>query len=413
MLSIVVGDEDRSDLNLDLDAIVREGARRMLMTALRAEVDEYIGAHSGERDATDNALIVRNGVARPRKVTTAAGELEIQAPRVNDRRQGVRFTSAILPPWARRSPKVTEVLPVLYLRGISSKDFVPALAEFFGSQAGLSASTIQRLTREWSQELKEFEQRDLSQVDYVYLWADGVHFNIRLEEDRLCCLVLIGVRADGRKELVAVGDGFRESEDSWAEVLRDLKRRGMRAPVLAIGDGALGFWGALREVFPETKEQRCWVHKIANCLDALPQSLQSKAKAALHEIMNAEHKEAAEAAVDRFQETYGAKYPKAVEKLLKDREVLLSHFDFPAEHWIHLRSTNAIESTFATVRLRTKKTKGAGSRAAGLAMAYKLLDAAQARWRCVNAPHLVALVRAGATFVDGLKVEREDQRNAA
>jgi transposase-like protein len=308
---------------------------------------------------------------------------------------------------------VTDVLPVLYLRGISSKDFVPALAEFFGSEAGLSASTIQRLTREWSQELKEFEQRDLSQVDYVYLWADGVHFNIRLEEDRLCCLVLIGVRADGRKELVAVGDGFRESEDSWAEVLRDLKRRGMRAPVLAIGDGALGFWGALREVFPETKEQRCWVHKIANCLDALPQSLQSKAKAALHEIMNAEHKEAAEAAVDRFQETYGAKYPKAVEKLLKDREVLLSHFDFPAEHWIHLRSTNAIESTFATVRLRTKKTKGAGSRAAGLAMAYKLLDAAQARWRCVNAPHLVALVRAGATFVDGLKVEREDQRNAA
>jgi len=413
MLSIVVGDEDRSDLNLDLDAIVREGARRMLMTALRAEVDEYIGAHSGERDATDNALIVRNGVARPRKVTTAAGELEIQAPRVNDRRQGVRFTSAILPPWARRSPKVTEVLPVLYLRGISSKDFVPALAEFFGSEAGLSASTIQRLTREWSQELKEFEQRDLSQLDYVYLWADGVHFNIRLEEDRLCCLVLIGVRADGRKELVAVGDGFRESADSWAEVLRDLKRRGMRAPVLAIGDGALGFWGALREVFPETKEQRCWVHKIANCLDALPQSLQSKAKAALHEIMNAEHKEAAEAAVDRFQETYGAKYPKAVEKLLKDREVLLSHFDFPAEHWIHLRSTNAIESTFATVRLRTKKTKGAGSRAAGLAMAYKLLDAAQGRWRCVNAPHLVALVRAGATFVDGLKVEREDKRNAA
>ena len=413
MLSIVVGDEDRSDLNLDLDAIVREGARRMLMTALRAEVDEYIGAHSGERDATDNALIVRNGVARPRKVTTAAGELEIQAPRVNDRRQGVRFTSAILPPWARRSPKVTEVLPALYLRGISSKDFVPALAEFFGSEAGLSASTIQRLTREWSQELKEFEQRDLSQLDYVYLWADGVHFNIRLEEDQLCCLVLIGVRADGRKELVAVGDGFRESADSWAEVLRDLKRRGMRAPVLAIGDGALGFWGALREVFPETKEQRCWVHKIANCLDALPQSLQSKAKAALHEIMNAEHKEAAEAAVDRFQETYGAKYPKAVEKLLKDREVLLSHFDFPAEHWIHLRSTNAIESTFATVRLRTKKTKGAGSRAAGLAMAYKLLDAAQASWRCVNAPHLVALVRAGATFVDGLKVEREDKRNAA
>jgi transposase-like protein len=413
LLSIVVEDEDRSALAVDLDAILREGARRMLVTALRAEVDEYIAAHGGERDATGKALVVRNGVARSRKVTTAAGQLKVQAPRVNDRRENSRFTSAILPPWARRSPKVAEVLPVLYLRGISTKDFVPALAEFFGSEAGLSASTVQRLTREWSQELKEFGQRDLSQVDYVYLWADGVHFNIRLEEDRLCCLVLIGVRADGRKELVAVGDGFRESVDSWAEVLRDLKRRGMRAPVLAIGDGALGFWGALREVFPETKEQKCWVHKIANCLDALPKSLQPKAKAALHEIMNAEHKEAAEAAVDRFQETYGAKYPKAVEKLLKDREALLVHFDFPAEHWIHLRSTNAIESTFATVRLRTHKTKGAGSRAAGLAMAYKLLDAAQARWRCVNAPHLVALVRAGATFVDGVKVEREDQRSAA
>lgn len=413
LLSIVVEDEDRSALAVDLDAILREGARRMLVTALRAEVDEYIAAHGGERDAGGRGLVVRNGVARSRKVTTAAGQLEVQAPRVNDRRENSRFTSAILPPWARRSPKVAEVLPVLYLRGISTKDFVPALAEFFGSEAGLSASTVQRLTREWSQELKEFGQRDLSQVDYVYLWADGVHFNIRLEEDRLCCLVLIGVRADGRKELVAVGDGFRESVDSWAEVLRDLKRRGMRAPVLAIGDGALGFWRALREVFPETKEQKCWVHKIANCLDALPKSLQPKAKAALHEIMNAEHKQAAEAAVDRFQETYGAKYPKAVEKLLKDREALLVHFDFPAEHWIHLRSTNAIESTFATVRLRTHKTKGAGSRAAGLAMAYKLLDAAQARWRCVNAPHLVALVRAGATFVDGVKVEREDQRSAA
>jgi putative transposase len=259
---------------------------------------------------------------------------------------------------------------------------VPALAEFFGSEAGLSASTVQRLTVEWTRELAEFKRRDLSQVDYVYLWADGVHFNIRLEEDRLCCLVLVGVRADGRKELVAVGDGYRESEESWSEVLRDLKRRGMQAPVLAVGDGALGFWAALRDVLPESREQRCWVHKIARVLDSLPKSLQPKAKAALHEIMNAENKAAAEAAVDRFQETYGAKYPKATEKLLKDREVLLTHFAYPAEHWLHLRTTNAIESTFATVRLRTKKTKGAGSRSAGLAMAYKLLEAAQARWRC-------------------------------
>jgi transposase-like protein len=414
MLRIIASDQAEQDaLKLDLDALVREGARRMLLTALKAEVDEYISQHTGMRDEAGHALVVRNGVSEPRRVTTTAGELEVQAPRVNDRRDGRRFTSAILPPWARRSPKVADVLPVLYLRGISTKDFEPALAEFFGSEAGLSASTIQRLTREWSQELTAFQRRDLSQVDYVYLWADGVHFTIRLEEDRLCCLVLLGVRADGRKELVAVGDGFRESTESWAEVLRDLKRRGMRAPMLAIGDGALGFWGALREVFPKTREQRCWVHKTANVLDAVPSSLRPKVKAALHTIMNAENKDAAELALDRFQETYAAKYPKAADKLLKDREVLLAHFDFPAEHWIHLRTTNAIESTFATVRLRTNKTKGAGSRSAGLAMAYKLLDAAQARWRCVNAPHLVALVRAGATFVDGIKIEREDQTYAA
>jgi transposase-like protein len=263
MLRVIASEQSEQDeLKLDLDALVREGARRMLLMALNAEVDNYVAQHADHRDDVGHALVVRNGVAEPRTVTTGAGELEIQAPRVNDRREGRRFTSAILPPWARRSPKVAEVLPVLYLRGISTKDFEPALAEFFGSEAGLSASTIQRLTREWGQELTAFQQRDLSQIDYVYLWADGVHFNIRLEHERLCCLVLIGVRADGRKELVAVGDGYRESTESWSELLRDLKRRGMCAPVLAIGDGALGFWGALREVFPESREQRCWVHRI-------------------------------------------------------------------------------------------------------------------------------------------------------
>jgi transposase-like protein len=414
MLRIIPSEAaEQEALKLDLDRLVREGARRMLVAALKAEVDEYVSQHAEYRDEAGHALVVRNGVAEPRTVTTAAGELEIQAPRVHDRREGRRFTSAILPPWARRSPKVTEVLPVLYLRGISTKDFEPALAEFFGSEAGLSASTIQRLTREWSQELMAFQQRDVSQSDYVYLWADGIHFNIRLDHERLCCLVLIGERADGHKELVAVGDGYRESTESWSELLRDLKQRGMRAPMLAIGDGALGFWGALREVFPESREQRCWVHKIANALDAVPSSLQPKVKAALHAIMNAENKEAADLAMDQFEATYGAKYPKAVAKVLKDRDVLLAHFDFPAEHSIHLRTTNAIESTFATVRLRTRKTKGAGSRTAGLAMAYKLLTTAQARWRCVNAPHLVALVRAGATFVDGIKLEREDQKYAA
>src|SRR5918911_1203874 len=404
MLRIVASEQAEQDaLKLDLDALVREGARRMLVAALKAEVDQYIADHAEHRDEAGHALVVRNGVAEPRTVTTAAGALEIQAPRVHDRCPGRRFTSAILPPWARRSPKVTEVLPVLYLRGISTKDFEPALAEFFGSEAGLSASTIQRLTREWGEQLAAFQQRDLSQADYVYLWADGVHFNVRLEHERLCCLVLVGVRADGHKELVAVGDGYRESTESWLELLRDLKRRGMRAPVLAIGDGALGFSGALREVFPESREQRCWVHKIANVLDAVPTSLQPKIKAALHTSMNAEDKHAAQMAIDQFQATYGAKYPKAVDKVLKDREVLLTHFDFPVDHCIHLRTTNVIESTFATVRLRTNKTKGAGSRSAGLAMAYKLLDAAQVRWRCVNAPGLVALVRADATFVDGIK----------
>src|SRR6266581_1039233 len=413
MLRIVASEQAEQDgLKRDLDALVREGARRMLLTALKAEVDEYVAEHTDMRDEAGHALVVRNGVSEPPRVTTTAGELKIQAPRVHDRREGRRFASAILPPWARRSPKVTEVLPVLYLRGISTKDFEPALAEFFGSEAGLSASTIQRLTREWTQELAAFQRRDLSQVDYVYLWADGVHFNIRLEEDRLCCLVLLGVRSDGHKELVAVGDGYRESTESWSELLRDLQRRGMRAPGLAIGDGALGFWGALREVFPASREQRCWVHKIANVLDAVPTSLQPKVKAALHTIMNAENKEAADLAIDQFEATYGAKYPKAVDKVLKDRDALLAHFDFPAEHWVHLRTTNAIESTFATVKLRTHKTKGAGSRSAGLAMAYKLLAAAQARWRCVNAPHQVALVRAGATYLDGIIIEREDQKYA-
>jgi putative transposase len=360
VLSIVVDDQDRPNLELDLDELVREGARRMLATALLAEVDGYIAAHVEERDDQGHAFVVRNGTARPRKVTTAAGELEIEAPRVDDRREGFQFKSKILPPWARRSPKVREVLPVLYLRGISTKDFVPALAEFFGSEAGLSASMVQRLTVEWTRELEAFGRRDLSQLDYVYVWADGVHFNIRREEDRLCCLVLVGVRADGRKELVAVGDGYRESEESWAEVLRDLKRRGMRAPMMAVGDGALGFWGAIREVFPETREQRCWVHKIANVLDALPKSLQPKAKAALHEIMNAENKEAAEAAMDRFQETYGAKYQKATEKLLKDREALLAHFAYPAEHWLHLRTTNAIESTLRDRPAAHQQDQGCG-----------------------------------------------------
>ena len=326
-----------------------------------------------------------------------------------------RFRSSILTPWARKSPKVTEVLPLMYLHGMSSGDFAPALAGFFGSAAGLSASVITRLTTQWQGEQRAFAERDLSDRDFVYVWADGVHFNVRLEEDRLCCLVIVGVRADGTKELVAIADGYRESTESWADLLRDLRRRGMRAPVLAVGDGALGFWGALREVFPDTVAQRCWVHKVGQRPQRVaevraadrpadagrdPRRRRPRPRGAGHRCVRGE---------------FGAKWPKAVAKIVDDAEPLLAFYDFPAEHWIHLKTTNPIESTFATVRLRTKVTKGPGSRAAGLAMAFKLIEAAQDRWRAVNGPHLVALVRAGAHFDKGVIVERQqrDQEDAA
>jgi transposase-like protein len=386
----------------------------MLAEALQAEVDAYIAQFIGERDEAGRRLVVRNGCHQPREVLTSAGAVEVVAPRVNDRRvdpdtgQRRRFSSAILPPWARKTPKITEVLPLLYLHGLSSGDFVPALGQFLGSTAGLSGPVITKLTETWKTEQRAFSDRDLSSVDYVYLWADGIHVNIRLEEHKLCLLVMIGVRADGRKELVALADGYRESTESWADLLRDCARRGMRAPVLAVGDGALGFWAALREVFPTTREQRCWFHKIANVLGALPKSAHPGAKKALVEIWNAEDRRHAQDAARAFAAAYGAKFPKAVAKITDDLEELLAFYDYPAEHWIHLRTTNPIESTFATVRHRTKITRGPGSRAAGLAMAFKLIEAAQDRWRAVNGPHLVALVRAGATFVNGKLVERPD-----
>jgi transposase-like protein len=397
-----------------IDEIVREGARRMLAEALRAEVDAYIAAFAGERDENGRCLVVRNGCHQSREVLTSAGAVQVTAPRVNDKRTDpqtgdrVRFASAILPPWCRKTPKITEVLPLLYLHGLSTGDFVPALGQFLGSTAGLSAPVITKLTETWKTEQRSFAARDLSGVDYVYLWVDGVHVNIRLEEHKLCLLVMIGVRADGRKELVALADGYRESCESWADLLRDCARRGMRAPVLAMGDGALGFWGALREVFPQARQQRCWFHKIANVLGALPKSAYPGAKKALAEIWNAEDRRHALVAVAAFEAAYGVKFPKAVAKITDDIEELLAFYDYPAEHWIHLRTTNPIESTFATVRHRTKVTRGPGSRAAGLAMAFKLIEAAQARWRAVNAPHLVALVRAGTTFVNGKLVERPD-----
>jgi putative transposase len=401
-----------------LDEIVREGARRMLAAALEAEVDAYVGAHEDEHDERGRRLVVRNGHAEPRSITTGAGAIEIQAPRVNDKRideesgERCRFRSSIVPPWCRRkSPKVAEVLPLMYLHGMSTGDFVPALKEFFGSAAGLSSSVIARLTRQWQAERDAFLRRELSGVDYVYVWVDGIHFNIRLEEERLCTLVVVGVRADGTKELVAIGDGYRESTDSWADLLRDLRSRGMGAPVLAVGDGALGFWAALRDVWPETKAQRCWVHKGANVLAALPKSAHPTARRMLAEIRDAEDRDHAARAAQAFAHEFGAKWPKAAAKIVDDLDALLAFYDFPVEHWIHLKTTNPIESTFSTVRLRTRVTKGAGSRAAGLAMAFKLIESAQQRWRAVNGPHLVALVRTGATFEKGVLIERPNQQD--
>jgi transposase-like protein len=395
-------DETSPEITQTLDELAREGARRMIAEALKLEADEYVEKLRHLHDETGHALVVRNGKAKRRTVTLGVGPIAIEAPRVHDRRADHKFTSHILPPWARRSPRLEEALPVLYLRGLSTGDFEEALRVLLGPDAaGLSASTITRLLRVWQEEYQAWRKRSLTGKDYVYIWVDGVNFGVRLADDRLTCLVIIGVHIDGTKEVVAIEDGYRESIESWADVLRDLKRRGMPAPVLAVADGALGFWAALREVYPETREQRCWVHKLANILDKLPKRLQPRAKMMLHEIMRAPSRKDAEEDIARFTEAFTARYPKAVESLTKDQETLLAFFDFPAEHWIHLRTTNPIESTFATVKARTRVTKGAGSRNAGLAMAFKLTLAAQDRWRKVNAANLVALVRAGATFKDG------------
>ena len=386
-----------------LDELAREGAQRMIAYALELEVEMYTQKLRHLRDANGHALVVRNGKARPRTVSLGAGVIEIAAPRVDDRRSDHRFTSKILPPYMRRSPRLNEALPVLYLRGLSTGDFEEALYALLGAEAtGFSPSTITRLTSTWQEERESWQKRPLTGKEYIYMWADGVYFNVRLGEDKqLACLVLVGVLPDGTKEVIALEDGYRESTASWLSLLRDLKQRGMLAPKLAIGDGALGFWAALRQVYPETQEQRCWVHKIANVLDKLPKRMQPRAKDLLHEIMRAPDRRSALEDIERFSQEYQAKYPKAVETLTKDQDELLTFFDFPAEHWIHLRTTNPIESTFSTVKARTKKTKGAGSRKAGLAMAFKLLLAAEKRWRRISAPHLVALVQAGVKFTDG------------
>lgn len=419
MLSILDENTEHEEdgFKAELDTLILEGARRMLLAAIEAEVADYIERHKHQIDEDGRRLVVRNGKAKPRTITTAAGTMEVEAPRVNDKREidGERqkFTSVILPPYMRKSPKVAEVLPLLYLRGLSTNDFKPALESLFGEQAsGLSATTITRLTAQWEGEHRTWKERDLSDRDYVYVWADGIHLQIRLEEDRLCLLVIIGVRPDGTKELIAVDDGYRESTDSWASVLRSLRKRGMRAPVVAVGDGALGFWAAVRDVWPETKEQRCWFHKMGNVLDKLPKRLQPKAKTMLREIVYADTKDDAIKAMDAFVAEFSPKHERAVACLIKDREKLLTLYALPAEHWKHLRTTNIIESSFATVRLRQRVTKGAGSRTKGLAMAFKLLDMAQQRWRKLDGSELLPLVRAGVRFVDGILQKRDEEEAA-
>jgi len=388
----------------------------MIAAALEAEVEEYVATFVEEVDEEGKRLVVRNGRARERKLTVGSGTLPLRAPRVNDKRvddetgERKRFHSKILPAYARRSPKLTEVLPILYLHGLSTGDFAPALRDLLGEDAaGLSSSSIQRLTEQWQAEHAAFCARELRFHRYAYLFLDGVNVSVRLgEDDRLCLLVVIGVREDGCKELLAIEDGYRESGDSWAAVLRDLRERGMNEPKLVSGDGALGAWAALREVFPHAEEQRCWVHKTANVLDSLPKRLQPRAKSLLHEMAEAPSRADARKALERFRAEFDAKYPKALSKLDKDWEALTAFFDFPAEHWRHLRTTNPIESSFATVKLRTRVTKGAGSKKAALAMAYKLLDAAQERWRRFNGHELVAEVLDGVKFKDGIRLSEDD-----
>jgi transposase-like protein len=405
-----VGEE--TEVGVTLDDLAREGARRMIAAALRAEADEYVESFVEEVDEHGKRRVVRNGQARERRVTIGSGTVAIRAPRVNDKRvdeqtgERRRFSSEILPAYARRSPKVNDVLPVLYLRGLSTGDFRPALEQLLGEDAaGLSPSTISRLCKDWEAEHERFRTRSLRFHRYAYWFVDGVHVSVRLgEDDRLCLLVVIGVREDGTKELLAVEDGYRESTESWAAVMRDLKGRGLNEPKVVIGDGALGTWAALRDAFPGARRQACWVHAIANVLDALPKRLQGEAKKLLHEMMEAPSRADARAVLERFREAFDAKYPKAVAKLDRDWAHLIAFYDFPAEHWRHLRTSNAIESSFATVKLRTRVTKGAGSKKAALAMAYKLLDAAQERWRRFNGHELVADVLAGAQFKDGVRV---------
>jgi len=407
----VVSFRAQFDQKSPLDELVREGARRMLQSAIDAEVEAFIAKHEDRRDESGKRLVVRNGSLPEREILTGAGAIPLKQGRVRDNtpdpEKRVTFTSNVLPAYLRKTQAIEELIPWLYLKGVSTGDFAEALQSLVGERAaGLSANVVVRLKDQWCVEYEQWSKRDLSGKRYVYIWADGIHAKVRLEDDankKQCLLVLMGATADGQKELIAVLDGYRESEQSWSELLLDLKQRGLAtAPKVAVGDGALGFWAALRKVFPETREQRCWVHKTANVLNNMPRSVQPKAKGDLHEIWQAATKANAEKAFNEFMEKYEAKYPKACECLKKDREVLLTFYDFPAEHWGHLRTSNPIESTFATIRLRHRKTKGSGTRRASLAMMFKLAQSASRRWRRLNCHEKIALVIEGRSFKDGI-----------
>lgn len=396
-------DEPSENPRSVLDELVREGALRLLQTALEAEVSEYVERNKTLVDEEGHRLVVRNGHLPERDLITGVGPLHIKQPRVRNERGGKKFTSKILPPFMRRAPSVDALIPVLYLKGVSTGSFGEALAAILGpNAAGLSATNIVRLKEGWKKDYDDWAKRDLSGKKYVYMWADGIYFNVRLERDRPCMLVLMGALEDGKKELIGILDGHRESKASWLTLLQGLKRKGMKVePKLAIGDGALGFWAAMEEAFHSVREQRCWVHKTANILDKLPRRVQPDAKKLIHEMYLSPTRKDALDAFAEFQKRYEAKYPKAVECLVKDKDVLFTFYDFPAEHWLHLRTTNPIESTFATVRHRTRQTKGCGSRLATLTMVFKLAREAELRWRRLNGHLLIAKVIEGVKFVDG------------
>lgn len=397
-----------------LHELIRNGARELIARAVEAELAEFMARYDETVLRDGRRAVVRNGHLPARTIQTGVGDVEVKVPRVRDRSEsGIPFHSKLLPPYLKRARSVEELLPWLYLKGVSTGDFQEALSSLLGDDApGLSANTISRLKQQWSDEHRAWSQRDLAGERYVYWWADGIYSNVR-QDDRLCLLVIVGVTEHGRKQLVAVEDGYRESEASWTDLLANLKQRGLKVPPkLAAGDGALDFWNALNKVYPDTRHQRCWVHKTANMLNKLPKAMQPKVKAAMHEIWMAPTREAAHRAFDQTIERFQAKYAKAMECLAKDREELLAFYDFPAEHWVHIRTSNPIESTFATVRLRTKRTRNCGSRSTTLAMVYRLILSAQKRWRAIKGFRLLTLVVNNVEFKDGIAVD-QSARNAA